>query len=711
MEKEIKYNFQVSSRLPLLLGDELIPDAGYAVFELVKNSHDADAASVFIDLRNIDSANSGSIAVEDDGEGMDIDDIRGSWMVLGTPNRRRQTKEGRFTSIYRRTYLGEKGIGRFAVHKLGKKIELVTRKINCLEYFIRIDWDEFDPEMPKMLDDIPMEIIERDPIYFTGNNSGTRISITSLREGWSRGQVRNLHRTVNSICSPFNAPEDFQAVMTVKPQEGWLEHLFSFDEAREKALFTAECTLEGLSFIYSYAMKSFESLKQQVEGRSEYHKGVLPLLREDDADPDDENQSELRFSSIEAETLAGFGKIELRLMMYDLTPTVLNLIVGADKDGLKRFLKRNGGIRVYRNGVRIFGMGGAGEDWLNLGGRRVQLPQRRLSNNQVIGAVMLNQETGEHLKEQTNRRGFIENTEFRLLRKALLYVISQVEAARFKDKERIKAVLTSSRQVRIPVMNELRELRDRLSKLSEEDRETIEPAVVRVERAYSETRDTLVNAASSGLAIAGVVHNLEKQVKNLDAAVNSEDFRIGDIKEQVLQLSVLMEGLTAILRKSPKSRQSAERMVKTVLFNMNHRLRKHRIEVVNGFDTGSDFTISCPQPQTNAAIINIIDNSIHWLGLKGHSNRRIYIGPSNEYRFGPAVIVADNGPGFTDSPGDLVRAFFSRKHDGMGLGLYLADQFMNNINGRLEFPEPGDVDLNKGFNGAVVAFIFREDAT
>lgn len=583
MEKEIKYNFQVSSRLPLLLGDELIPDAGYAVFELVKNSHDADAASVFIDLRNIDSAGSGSIAVEDDGEGMDIDDIRGSWMVLGTPNRRRQTKEGRFTSIYRRTYLGEKGIGRFAVHKLGKKIELVTRKINCLEYFIRIDWDEFDPEMPKMLDDIPMEIIERDPIYFTGNNSGTRISITSLREGWSRGQVRNLHRTVNSICSPFNAPEDFQAVMTVKPQEGWLEHLFSFDEAREKALFTAECTLEGFSFTYSYAMKSFESLKQQVEGRSEYHKGELPPLREDDADQDDENQSELRFSSIEAATLAGFGKIELRLMMYDLTPTVLNLIVGADKDGLKRFLKRNGGIRVYRNGVRIFGMGGAGEDWLNLGGRRVQLPQRRLSNNQVIGAVMLNQKTGEHLKEQTNRRGFIENTEFRLLRKALLYVISQVEAARFKDKERIKAVLTGSGQVRIPVMNELRELRGRLSKLSEEDRETIEPAVVRVERAYSETRDTLVNAASSGLAIAGVVHNLEKQVKNLDAAVNSEDFRIGDIKEQVLQLSVLMEGLTAILRKSPKSRQSAERIVKTVLFNMNHRLRKHRIEVINGF--------------------------------------------------------------------------------------------------------------------------------
>lgn len=36
---------------------------------------------------------------------------------------------------------------------------------------------------------------------------------------------------------------------------------------------------------------------------------------------------------------------------------------------------------------------------------------------------------------------------------------------------------------------------------------------------------------------------------------------------------------------------------------------------------------------------------------------------------------------------------------------------MNNINGRLEFPEPGDVELNKAFNGAVVAFIFREDGT
>lgn len=71
-------------------------------------------------------------------------------------------------------------------------------------------------------------------------------------------------------------------------------------------------------------------------------------------------------------------------------------------------------------------------------------------------------------------------------------------------------------------------------------------------------------------------------------------------------------------------------------------------------------------------------------------------------------MVADNGPGFIDPPEYLVRPFFSRKPDGMGLGLHLASEVAKLHGGTLEFPDRGDLGLPKGFDGAIVAIVFGE---
>ena len=109
--------------------------------------------------------------------------------------------------------------------------------------------------------------------------------------------------------------------------------------------------------------------------------------------------------------------------------------------------------------------------------------------------------------------------------------------------------------------------------------------------------------------------------------------------------------------------------------------------------------------------MNLIDNSIWWLANKWgklENRKRIYIGISKEFKGGPAIVVADNGPGFMDPPEYLIEPFLSRKPDGMGLGLHLADQVMKVQGGKLVFPEPGDLSLPKGFDGAVVALVFGE---
>ncbi len=66
--------------------------------------------------------------------------------------------------------------------------------------------------------------------------------------------------------------------------------------------------------------------------------------------------------------------------------------------------------------------------------------------------------------------------------------------------------------------------------------------------------------------------------------------------------------------------------------------------------------------------MNLIDNSIYWLESRGAPDKQLYIGTSFDLGTGPAIVVADNGPGFQDTPEYLTEAFFTRKNGRDGLG-------------------------------------------
>jgi nitrogen fixation/metabolism regulation signal transduction histidine kinase len=117
--------------------------------------------------------------------------------------------------------------------------------------------------------------------------------------------------------------------------------------------------------------------------------------------------------------------------------------------------------------------------------------------------------------------------------------------------------------------------------------------------------------------------------------------------------------------------------------------------------------VKCTRRLIIAILMNLIDNSIWWLENKGARNKRIFIGTSTDLPGGPAIVVADNGPGFIDPPEYLCRPFFTRRPDGMGLGLHIASEVMKAHGGRLEIPNEDDVEVPEGFDGAVVALVFK----
>src|SRR3954466_453638 len=116
-------SFSVDARAILNLGRESIRDHTTAVIELVKNSYDADATRVDVDLYvgNMNPARR-YIRIRDDGSGMSRDDIENKWLRIGYSAKRSK----KISPIFGRRTTGEKGIGRISADRLGEELKLIT---------------------------------------------------------------------------------------------------------------------------------------------------------------------------------------------------------------------------------------------------------------------------------------------------------------------------------------------------------------------------------------------------------------------------------------------------------------------------------------------------------------------------------------------------------------------------------------------------------
>jgi len=402
----------------------------------------------------------------------------------------------------------------------------------------------------------------------------------------------------------------------------------------------------------------------------------------------------------------------LQIYVFDQDARVLKLGEVSDKKGLKEFLNESGGVRVYRGGIRVYDYGERGNDWLGLGGRRVNAPTKRLSNNLIVGAVTLditksaNLMQSRGLIEKTNREGFVENADYESFRDAVVYALQSVEVERNIDKQRIRNAYTDPK-VREPVLEDLTELRE----IVERKKLTgaIGPYLDRIETDFRAIRDRFLTSASAGLSLSVVIHEVEKGVAELVLAVE-RDKTTNRVQALAKHLAELIEGFGALVRRSGVGTERASSLISKALFNLELRVQVHKIDVLKRPKRG-DFEVKCSRRLVISTIMNLIDNSIWWLDNKWGDQpgkKKILIEQVCDLNGHRAIVVADNGPGFLDPPEFLVQPFLSRKPDGMGLGLHIADEVMKAQGGELLFPEKGDIDIPKEFDGAVVALSFKE---
>ena len=709
-ETERVAKFKPRARLLLQLGDQLIKNESIALLELVKNAYDADASKVDIIMRNPDSLEEGYIEIEDDGCGMTADIVENVWLEPGSSNKQEQVKEGCFTPIFHRLPIGEKGIGRFGAHKLGNIIEMTTKSANANEVFVRIDWTQFTKH--RYLDDVPIRIIEHEhPRYFANGRTGTRIIIRGFRKIWERGMARSVIRAITSITSPFNTLDSFKPSLIIADKPGWFEGIMTWDKVCDYSLFQFDATIEGntlTAFSYRFTpWSTMTKLHERGVGLSDPFVESKAYITDDDENPVDLSKYQI-------------GPIRFKGFIFDLDTYIMRMGV-SDKNGFKSYLKSNGGVRVFRDGLRVYDYGEPENDWLSLDYRRFQQPTKAISNNLIVGAVDIKRENSSDLEEKTNREGFVSNEAYEAFKNSILHVISIVESLRQIDKKKLKEVYGPTPKSE-PVMSLLGEAQHYVEEkvLDSEVKTEIKKYLVKIERDYKLVTENLLKAAGAGLNMSVVIHEIEKIIYEVDKVLKAE--KASDRALQLVRhLSTLIDGYADLIRRSEQTNESVISVINQAIFNTEYRLLTHDILLIRKYlDYPNNKGLRCKFARNLliGSIMNLIDNSIYWLDQKAFMklevaepySKKIFIDVLDDDVY-IHIIVADNGTGILLPTEEITEPFISGKKNGggMGLGLHIASEVISAQGGKISFPDFGEFDIPEEFEqGARVVLSLKK---
>jgi signal transduction histidine kinase len=733
MNTNKKKSFKPKAHILRLLGEELIKSPVMAIYELIKNSYDADAKVCDVKFQNVENIDEGVIQIEDDGVGIEEEVLENVWLEPGTDHRKPINEEGereiKRSPIYHRVPVGEKGIGRFAVHKLGDKIKLITRPTKIIlneaneivsnellnyELELEIDWKKFSQE--NYLDDVKVEWIkkeDKEDFYFEDRH-GTVILISGLKEVWTRGMSRQLKRSTLSMLSPKADQTNFKIELDFG--NNWLADYPDTNEILVQAPYQMTAFLDdsyNFDFEYSYEplnnadlgsrkIKDNESFNKSVKGEIKPFYRAYLEQKEYDKETIKEKIKEFDDNGIP------FGSLMIELYSFDLDSRSLK-DTSSTPDLIKKVLKDHAGIRVFKDDLRIYDYGEPGDDWLGLDLKRVQRKEW-FSNNQNIGFIYLNSENSSSLVEKTNREGFIHNEVFDHFKIVIDYILTQFKAERLKDSQKWRRY--NKKGSTDSVKDELSKFREIINSTdlnNEEKKAALLKEAEKVEKIYEEKQETLLLPAGVGMTASVALHEIDKLVPRMEETVKSTPIQEILIKDQVDELKQYVNGVLSLIKKGGDRPMVINDAINEAIRNYKIKLLDRKIEVEVSTEDQVD-KIKCDKRYFVTMLMNIIDNSIYWIDTVYRDFKGILIKTVVRNGF-LQIVIADNGPGFKDDIEDIVRPFHTRKEDGIGLGMYLVDTIMMKYGKLMIYNSPADMDeelIPDNYKGAIVELVFNK---
>jgi len=657
VDKKLKFKFK--ARLANLFGTELVSSPSVALGELVKNSYDADATEVILTFRNVRKPG-GTIIIEDNGEGMNADDLEQKWMVIGTQDK----QENPVSDLFKRRKVGEKGIGRFAVQRLGREVLLKSKRKggsnwNC----ITINWDNYD-KSGGLFDEISNDFHEEPT---SPDTSGVIVTLENVREAWDEQSFNQLRKDLYLLFSPFREEEQNFKVLVIAEEfpsfEGEIE-----SEILDAAVVRGKATLDSNRHLFIEIFPRGKPAPPPVERDMEAcHCGPL--------------QFEFHTFLLNRDGVRG-TKFQLK--------------------HVREMMDEYGGVRIYRNHVRVKPYGDKGNDWLELNLRRARNPEFRVSTNQIIGIVDIGRDENPDLIDQTNREGLIQNKAFEDLRQVILACLTVVEAyywdiakERRKKDQKPDSIIqrlayTISENESIPS-----HIKQSIMKNLNEARIVLKQS----ENLHMSELQLYRNMATLGISVAVFGHETESAIycmqNNCETALhilsepttNNEivEKYINNIKKSVKDLQSYSNLITDYLRKRKRERLevSVNEVVNEVFQHYKYLIEHHKIDLEINLPEDEILMVDMYRMDLEAILINFITNAVE--SLRQVEDRKIIVYVQKLSSQVVEILFMDSGQGVQRKIRDYIwNPFFTTKPNGLGLGLAIVSDIAEFYNGSVE---------------------------
>jgi signal transduction histidine kinase len=492
-------SFSVAARVAMQLGRESISNSIIAITELVKNSYDADSEHVLIQFFRSDPS-SPILVIQDDGAGMNEEQVINRWMVIGTANKR----ESKTSKSKKRILAGEKGLGRLGLDRLCSQsvIQSFTKDAESGVELI-IDWEKYE-DTDKRLEEIKHPLYRRPKEFFdqfTNQNvsfsQGTRIILLGLKDIWDEDLILSLRKELSLLLSPFSSINDFSIEIVSGLGQKFLDEGIGSSDLLNAAEWRIYADIDENNNIQ---FKMTSPLHTQA-----YDLPKIPWSKKI------KNRGETPKCGPLSFEMYFFPRRNIDLANFSFS-----------KAQIEKFLEANQGVRIYRDQFRVkpYGQPNGDGDWLNLSYRRQLSPggvtqgQWRVGYNQVVGAVYISREVNQNLNDQTNREGILEGPAYFDMRTFV------IEAVRFFELNR------EDFERKIKRSNEFEESQENAAKAVQ----NTSAAVSDLRQVAAQVKTLVSNAQSSGSLvdinqiqemIGAAVENVDKKVVDAQKAQDS----------------------------------------------------------------------------------------------------------------------------------------------------------------------------------------------
>ena len=694
------------------LGERVVSSMIQAILEIVKNAYDADAHKCEVIFEGVQDKLQGilvrKIIIKDNGIGMSFYDLERRWLRIGTTN-----KEETRISPKGRRLAGEKGMGHFAVQKLGKLVTIISNPLNYngrenvkhinKTLTLTQDWTKYIPG--KDFEKIPNTVIITDRKNL--DQHGTTIEIKNLSSKWTVDEIEQLRTTLGGLVKPGPATKDSKEDFVIEMTTPIHTEPLKINDYTSYAPYKLVGRLRGKKVSWTITKRTEGIERKKIED----HSGSRSWYNNKCGDLDVE--------------LYHFPK---DLKFWRDRDGIGSLPTTVKGKQVSDFIKQMCGVKIYKNEIKVMPYGEPGNDWLDLDTRafsKLTSYKYHARNNKIIGFVLASDKND--LIETTTRQALIHNDAFKSLagtpnnreESLMLFFIQKLEEHFGSVDESKKSNLTNKRFDQIAVQK-LKQSKKSISQLpieAEKKAELLKSQTAAIKAIndytedYHEELQSVVSAeelyrglASFGLATLAYEHETGEPIKDLKIIINKlqtivpQEHRelIARAQKEIRHIQNwrnYVNAFTSMISGTESAHMTrAEISIRDIVDNIKQNLSAMLI-FRRGITTDEDKKIKIDfQPMGelkkifavplhfDSIFMNMITNSIKALKEVEREEHRIIIKAEKK---GMNLILefSDNGIGIPDeSKDDIWRELWTSYTDpgkrGMGLGLPITKEIV-----------------------------------